>query len=255
MFQRVFAAEFNSASIHYPPGSSHAEAPVLTPGGALLSLVYFAGALLEAHGCGGGTVHARVADPTGAISLQADSRSPDVCTLLCSLAPPCFISVVGRPVLAGTGQSARCILRVLDARVVDRYVRDAWVLRTAEDTLERIARLEESLRSGGGDPVARAVADAYGRDPERLRSLLGAVRGALLKVERPRPAGAPSASPEEIVLSIMREHGGKTGISLEEIARRAAALGLSARDVAAAVETLCREDECYQPSKGVFKLL
>lgn len=255
MFQRVFAAEFNIASVYYHRGEGHADPPVLTPGGALLSLVYCAGALLETQGCGGGTVHARMADPTGAISLQADPRSEDACSLLCSLTPPCFVSVVGRPFLAGTGQSTRCILRVIDARVVDRYVRDAWVLRTAEDTLGRLARLEETFRSGCGDSVARAVADVYGTDLARLRVLLCAVREALRKVERPRPAETPSASPGEIVLSIMREHGGKTGISLEEIAKRAAPFGLSRRDVVAAIETLCREDECYQPSKGIFKIL
>jgi len=154
MFQRVFAAELNAAAVQFP-GKGLAEPAVLTPGGAVLSLVFCSGALLECHGCGNQTVHARMADPTGAFFLQADSHSADARTILCSLETPCFVTVIGKPFLAGAGRSARCIIKVLDVRAVDRYTRDVWVLRTAEITLDRFAMVEEALRSGKDDPLAR----------------------------------------------------------------------------------------------------
>jgi len=100
MFQRVFAAEFNAAAVQFP-GKDLAEPAVLTPGGAVLSLVFCSGALLECLGCGNETVHARMADPTGAFSLQADPHSADARTTLCSLETPCFVTVIGKPFLAG----------------------------------------------------------------------------------------------------------------------------------------------------------
>mgnify|MGYP001118789837 FL=1 len=53
----------------------------------------------------------------------------------------------------------------------------------------------------------------------------------------------------------MKEHGGKTGIPLDEIVKRAAGRGLTPQDVQAAVEALCRDDECYQPTRGTFRIL
>jgi len=254
MFQRVFAAELNAAAVQFP-GKGLAEPAVLTPGGAVLSLVFCSGALLECHGCGNQTVHARMADPTGAFFLQADSHSADARTILCSLETPCFVTVIGKPFLAGAGRSARCIIKVLDVRAVDRYTRDVWVLRTAETTLDRFAMVEEALRSGKDDPLARALVTTYGLDPARLRSLAGVAREAVAGVQTPSPPAQSEVDPASIVLAIMKEHGGKTGIPLDEIVKRAAGRGLTPQDVQAAVEALCRDDECYQPTRGTFRIL
>jgi len=254
MFQRVFAAEFNMASVPYP-GEGLVEPAVLTPGGAVLSVVFCSGALLERKGCGGETVHARMADPTGAFSLQADPLAGDVRTILSSLEIPCFVTVIGKPYLARGGRPAACILKVLDIRAVDRYARDIWVLRTAESTMGRLTEIEEKLRSGTDTPLIRALALSYGPDLSRLSSLARMVQEAVTSIQPPVPPERTGVDPASLVLAIMREHGGKTGISLEEIIRKAANSGLSHQDVVAAVEALCRDDECYQPSRGIFKLL
>lgn len=254
MFQRVFAAEFNAATVQFSR-EGMAEPAVLTPGGALLTLVFASGALLERQGCESETVRARLADPTGAFSLQADPQSPDARATLCSLETPCFATAVGKPFLAGTGRSARCILRVLDIRAADRYTRDTWVLRTAEATLDRLEKIEAALRSRSEDPLVKALVTSYGLNPTRLCSLAGTVRDAVQGVQPLNPPVKPELSPESVVLAIMREHGGKEGITLEEIVRRAAKHGLTRQDVSSAVEILCREDECYQPSRGTFKIL
>lgn len=254
MFQRVFAAEFNAATVQFSR-EGMVEPAVLTPGGALLTLVFVSGALLERQGCGNETVRARMADPTGAFSLQADPQSPDARATLCSLETPCFATVVGKPFLAGTGRPAPCILRVLDIRAADRYTRDTWVLRTAEATLDRLERIGAAFRSGSENPLVRALVTSYSLNPARLCSLAGTVRDAVQSVQSQSPPAKSELSPESVVLAIMKEHGGKEGITLEEIVRRAANHGLTHQDVLSAVEVLCREDECYQPSRGTFKLL
>jgi hypothetical protein len=254
MFQRVFAAEFNAATVQFTR-KGMTEPAVLTPGGALLTLVFCSGAIIERRGCGGETVHARMADPTGAFSLQADPYSTDARTTLCSLETPCFATVVGKPILAGTGQSARCILKVLDIRPADRYTRDTWVLRTAEATLDRLERINAMLRSGSEDPLARALVTSYSVDTPRICSLAEIARNAVQGVQTLNPPEQSKISPESVVLAIMREHGGKEGITLEEIVRRASNHGLVRQDVTDALEALCRADECYQPNRGTFKLL
>ncbi|MDH7510353.1 MAG: hypothetical protein QHH04_04850 [Methanolinea sp.] len=254
MFQRVFAAELNAATVQFSR-EGMAEPAVLTPGGALLTLVFCSGALLECEGCESETVHARMADPTGAFSLQADPQSPDARATLCSLDTPCFATVVGKPFLAGTGRSARCILKVLDIRAADRFTRDTWVLRTAEATLDRLERINAMLRSGSEDPLVRTLVTSYSLGPARLCSLAGIVRDAVQSVQALNPPEKLESSPESVVLAIMKEHGGKEGITLEEIVRRAANHGLTHQDVLNAVEALCRDDECYQPGRGTFKLL
>jgi len=96
---------------------------------------------------------------------------------------------------------------------------------------------------------------SYGLDRERLRSLASIVKEAVSGVQIAGPPEQSQIDPASIVLTIMKEHGGKTGISIDEIIKRAATHGLTPSDVQSAIEALCRDDECYQPSRGIFKLL
>jgi len=115
--------------------------------------------------------------------------------------------------------------------------------------------IEEALRSGKDDPLARALVTSYGLDHERLRSLAGVVKEAVAGVQTLIPPEQSEVDPASIVLAIMKEHVGKTGISIDEIVKRAAGRGLTPQDVQAAVEALCRDDECYQPTRGTFRIL
>ncbi|MCQ8893799.1 MAG: hypothetical protein NQU46_04115 [Methanolinea sp.] len=253
-FQRVFAAELNITKAQLTTGKK-GEKPLLTPGGALLSRVFCAGALIERHGCGDETAYARLADPTGAFSLQADRQSMDGKTILCGLEIPCFVTVTGRPFLIGSGDSSRCIIRIEDIRAVDRYVRDVWVLHTAGLTLKRLAALDTELGTGNGDPRIDALRRCYNLDGALLREIAGRIAEAVRSVQVKQVSVPVQANPASVVLGIIREHGGKAGISLDEITRRAVAHGLSPDEVKSAVEVLCREDECYQPGRGIYKAL
>ena len=54
---------------------------------------------------------------------------------------------------------------------------------------------------------------------------------------------------------IVKRTGGPRGIAIEEVIAQASALGVPKEAVLAGLETLIKEDECYQPQKGFVKAL
>ncbi|MDD1716117.1 MAG: hypothetical protein LUQ01_03870, partial [Methanolinea sp.] len=144
---------------------------------------------------------------------------------------------------------------VQEAREVDRSVRDAWIVRTAGFTCGRIAAMKDALRGGdASDPVRRAIRH-YGIDPARLKDLAEMVLEALKTVETTVSAQAEDRDAAQRILSIVEEFGGKHGISLDDIVKKAARWGLTAAEVRNTVGILLSEDECYQPARGVIKRL
>ncbi|OPX67993.1 MAG: hypothetical protein A4E37_01099 [Methanoregulaceae archaeon PtaB.Bin056] len=254
-FQRVFAREYNESTVTCTESGTQSQTVILTPGGAVCTDLFCAGALLERQGQSGDFMYARLADPTGAFELYIDRSDQFTAEILDSMEIPCFATVIGEARVTGAGPSTKCSIRVRELRMVDRYVRDAWVLRTADLTIRRIERLAAAIREGKGNSLAGAVAGHFRPDPSELRSLALMVREALKGVNAATPAPPGTGDPAAIIREIIRVHGGKTGISIEEVFRQAAKHGLSQNEVKTAVESLLQEDECYQPARGVLKLL
>jgi len=255
-YQCVFAGEFNASDMacgeqrDIPSFSS-----VLTPGGLVCTNLFCAGALIERRGRVGEPMHARLADPTGAFALTVDHTNRVAAAILESMDVPCFATVVGEPVLTGGGREGTCSIRVEEIREVARDVRDAWVLRTADLTLLRIEEMCASLQSGRTDARMEALISHYRLDMPRLRDIALMVKEAIRGTGCVTPANPLEKDPLSLVLAIIREHGGKSGITLEEITKQAARQGVNAREVGNAVEALIRDDECYQPARGVLKIL
>ncbi len=254
-FQRVFAREYNGSTVTCMESASPSQTVVLTPGGAVCTNLFCAGALLERQGRSGDFMHARLADPTAAFELYIDRSDQATAEILDSMEIPCFATVIGEARTTGAGPSTRCSVRVRELRMVDRYVRDAWVLRTADLTIRRIERIATAIRERKGNSLTGTVAGHFRPDPTELRNLALMVREALKGVNVATPASPGTCDPSAIIREIIQEHGGKTGISIEEVARQAAKHGLSQNDVKSAVESLLQDDECYQPARGVLKLL
>jgi hypothetical protein len=248
-YQRVFAREYNDSRV------STDESAVLTPGGALCTQVYLAGALLEVQGARGETMYARLSDPTGAFSLIVSPMRKGAADSLGEMTPPCFATVIGEARLAGSGDRTSCSVAVQEAREVDRSVRDAWVVRTAELTFARLVELKEALGGGdASDPVQRAIRH-YRIDAARVKDLAEMVRDALKNVGATVSGPAEERDAAQRILSIVEEFGGKSGIPMDDIVKKAARWGLTAAEVRETVGILLSEDECYQPARGVIKRL
>lgn len=255
LYQRVFAREYNESTMTSGESGSLVALSVITPSGAVCTNIYCAGAVLERYGSQGEPMHARLADPTGAFELYVDRTNVSAAGILASMDIPCFATVTGEPRAKGSAGPGKCAIRVREIREVDRPVRDAWVLRTADLTLLRIEEIRQVISRERSDERIEALIRHYNLDMKRLRDIAQMVRGAIAGTGGGGQAADAAADPASAVLGIIREHGEKSGITIEEVTRRAARRGMSAAEVAKAVESLLRDDECYQPARGVLKPL
>jgi hypothetical protein len=81
------------------------------------------------------------------------------------------------------------------------------------------------------------------------------VEAALSSVGTPVSSVQSPVDPHELVLAIIREHQGASGISVQDVIEHAALQGVSADTATGVIKDLISQDECYQPQKGVLKLL
>ncbi len=252
--ERVFAREFNASRWVMDDGGDRNGPYVVTPGGAWCRRVFIVGALTERRGRGGDVMHARVADPTGAFAVDIDRQHPDVAATLEYIEPPEFVAVTGGASLSTAGARARASVVPEALNVVDRAIRDIWVLRTAERTLQRIEALQAFLQGSPRGGRIEATIGHYRTTDADLRDLAAMVRAA---VESVRPGGGVGevrpVDGREIVLAVIEEHGGARGIPLDTLVARGVKAGLSAPAAARAVEELLAAGECYTPSTGMIK--
>ena len=254
-YQRIFAREFNAATLKVEDAEGPGGYSLITPGGAICGQLYLSGALLEVGGKPGDVMYARLADPTGAFSLVVPRYETEAADAISGMKPPCFATVVGEARMAGSGDRSVCTVAVGDARGVERRVRDLWVVRTAALTCRRIQAMASALSSGTGPESLLQAIRHYGTGRASLQELARMAQESLKSVDLQITPPAPGPDPVQVVLGIVEEHGGKKGIPVGEIISIAAGSGISAEQARQAVETLLREDECYQPQKGVIRRL
>jgi RPA family protein len=234
---RVFAGEF-ALSEHVPAGPGR-YVRVITPTGATGGHLFICGVLTEVSG----TTHremtmGRVADPSGVFVVQA-VREHDR-SLLAGMEIPSYLSVCGRIRMVGAGTSASATSPMViepDSVVsVNREIRDSWVIMTAALTMDRIrgqTTMNDTIR----------------------RNLINLVNGALRTVRAIPGQNAAGEGNPGIVLSLIRTHGGPRGIAVADLLPLAAREGISEAETLRAVRQLIEEDELYQPSAGMVKVL
>ncbi len=248
--ERVFARDFSAARHTVDSGDGRDGSYVVTPGGAWCRRLFIVGALTERRGSGD-VMQARLADPTGAFLVSADWQSPDAVETLGYIEPPAFVAVTGRATLTGTGERACATVDAEVFNVVNRTVRDLWVLATAGATLDRL----EALRDGGDERAATALR-LYGTADEDVREMAGMVRTALASVRADIAVGeiAPVIG-RDLLLAAIEEGGGARGIGFDDAVAAGVRSGLSAREARTALEELLAAGECYQPASGMIKLI
>ncbi|ELZ97924.1 hypothetical protein [Haloferax sulfurifontis] len=165
---RVFAAEFDDASLSYSE-SDEERAPnyVVTPTGARLNRTFVAGVLTEIEHVNDEVLRGRIADPTGAFVTYAGQYQPEPMAYLDAATPPAFVSLAGkaRTYEPDDADVVYSSVRPESVNTVDADVRDRWIVSAAEATLRRIAVFDEALSMPyRGDDLTRAL-EARGVDP------------------------------------------------------------------------------------------
>lgn len=248
--ERVFAQDFSAARHTADAGDGRNGSYVVTPGAAWCRRLFIVGALTEKRGSGD-VMQARLADPTGAFQVSVDWQSPDAVEILGYIEPPAFVAVTGRAMLTGTGERACATVEAEAIGVVNRTVRDLWVLSAAGATLDRL----EALRDGGDERI-EAARRLYGTTDEDIRGMAAMVRTALATVRPDIAVGeiAPLVA-RDLQLFALEGEGGARGIGFEDAVAAGVRSGLSAREARAALEELLAAGECYQPASGMIKLI
>jgi len=160
---RVFAAEFDDADYSYAE-SDEERAPnyVVTPTGARVNRLFVVGVLTEVEQVSDDVLRARIVDPTGAFVVYAGQYQPDALASLERLDAPAFVAITGkaRTFEPDDADTVYTSVRPESISEVDADTRDRWVVRTAEQTTERVGVLADALgREERGSDLRDALAD------------------------------------------------------------------------------------------------
>jgi len=252
---RLFAGEFSRSTLTVPGEDEKSAAWVVTPSGAFCHQVFLAGALVEVQEQGD-MLTARLADPTGGFDLVCGGNNTVLSESIRKIPLPSFVSVSGRAQLYRKEGKSVLTIRPEQVHIIDRFIRDQWVITTAAATLARLEIMNKALKGTCTDSRALQVCAHYALMQKDLDEMAAQVAGALANVRPPQETGnAVQADPREMIMEYIRTTGGPRGVSVEDILEMAQLKAVSKEAALAAVESLIVEDECYQPQKGFLKPL
>lgn len=251
---RVFAGEYCSSTLSVQDDDPGNPAWVVTCGGAWCRFMFLSGALTEVAERGD-MVYTRIADPTGVFDLVIGGRNTALAETFCKLPVPSFVTVTGRAQMFLKKGVVELSVRPDNVLVVNRLVRDQWVLATAKSTLERLHRMNFALQGRCEDERILAAVRHYSITKTRIRELALMVEGAVQTVHPPGPEAPAQPDIRTLVMEFITAESGPRGIAVEEIINQAALRGVMQETVLAAIESLIIDDECYQPRKGFVKPL
>ena len=251
---RVFAGEYGGSTLSVQDEDSGKPAWVVTPGGAWCRFMFLSGALTEVVEIGD-MVHIRIADPTGVFNLIIGGRNTVLAETLCKIPVPSFVTVTGRAQMYLKNGEVMLSVRPDSIRVVDRLVRDQWVLATAKSTVGRLHDMHLAMQGMCTDERILAAVRHYSMTNPRLQDLALMVENAVQTVRPPECDASVPPDVRTLVMDFMQVESGPRGIAVVDIIQQAAMCGVSQEIVLAAIESLIIDDECYQPQKGFVKLL
>jgi len=251
---RVFAGEYGGSTLTVQDSDSRSPAWIVTPGGAWCRLLFLSGALTEVEEIGD-MMHIRIADPTGGFNLMIGGRNTPLAGTFRKLPVPSFVTVTGRAQMYMKQGEAILSVRPENVLVVDRLVRDQWVLATAKSTMRRFRSMHLAIIGNCADEHFLTAVRHYSLTKNRLRDLALMVESAIKTVNSSENVGSAQPDIRILVTELVQTGSGKLGIAIDDIIEQAAACGISQEAVLSAIESLIIDDECYQPQKGFIKLL
>ena len=252
---RLFAGEFSQSTLTVPGEDEKSAAWVVTPTGASCRQVFLAGALVEVQEQGD-MLSFRVADPTGGFDLVCGGSKTSLAESIRKIPLPSFVTVSGRAQLYRKEGKAVPAIRPDQVQVIDRRVRDQWVITTAHHTLARLDLMHHALQGTCTDSRILQACSHYSLTLKDLGELAALVAGALASVRPSQETeSVVQSDPREMIMEYIRTTSDPRGVAVQEILEMAQLRAISREAVLAAVESLIVEDECYQPQKGFVKPL
>jgi len=288
---RVFAGEYNDATLETNGGGDRAPSYVVTPLGAKVNRIFVVGVITDVENIGTDMQpmwRARVADPTGQFHLYAGQYQPEAAATLSKLKPPVFGAVVGKSrTYTPESGTVYTSIRPETVKEVDAGLRDYWILEACRSLKRRIDAMAEAqgmdpltkealLKLGVKESVADGIVQAvghYGKADlsrytamlaEALRYLLpesteargpeDAAVGPAVAAPAPEKEPAPADAVQETVLGIIvGQDGDGKGAPWDGIVEAAKAAGVSKDALEEAVNGLLDKGLIYEPVLGRMK--
>ena len=251
---RVFAGEFSRADLTVQDGTTAAPPWIVTPGGAWCRLLFLAGALTEFEESTD-TLRCRVADPTGVFDLVMGTKNSSPAKVLAKLPVPSFVTVTGQAFLYRKNGNAVLSIRPEQVQLVDRAVRDQYVLMTAHATLRRLEQMHLALKGVCSDEQYLTAARHYAVTSSLLRDLATMTESAIQSIRSEDAPVTGIVDVRVLIMELISAPSGHHGIAVAEVIETAGIHGIPQEEVLAAIESLIVDDECYQPQKGFVKPL
>ena len=252
---RVFAAEYNASKFTRENRMNKGIRYIITPGGAWCNRMFIVGALTDMQRPDSSVIEAYVGDPTGSFTLLATQSRSEIIATLEMIEPPAFVAVSGMAHMYLKGNKMVPVIRPDMLNIVEREIRDTWVIRTAELSLERLEILDNAIDNGATDERNAAVMEFYGANRDRIKNLARNIRIAVETVKTDNAEEDVSAIiSREVILRIIQAHGNE-GISRSNIIKLGILKGLTAVDAETAIDDLADKGECYSPKGGLIKPL
>lgn len=286
---RLFASEYNDATLEAEGGGERPPSYIVTPLGARVNRVFVVGVITDVENVGtdGQPMwRARVSDPSGTFHVYAGQYQPEAAAALSKLKPPVFGAIVGKSrIYSPQPGTTYTSIRPEIVKAVDESIRDFWILEACRSLRKRLDAMAEAQKM---DPLTKeglakigvktAIADGivqavnhYGKvDLSRYIAMLAEGLRYLLPEYR-EPAGpgetareAPttakderSTEPDETETKVLEviaslDKDGK-GAAWEGILEAATSKGVSKDALEESINALLDKGLIYEPILGRMK--
>ncbi|MCD6571778.1 MAG: hypothetical protein J7K62_00720 [Thermoplasmata archaeon] len=146
---KVFADEFNDATLEIKGSREKEPSYVITPLGAKINRVFIVGVLTDVENISeeGELVRAHISDPTGVFTLYSGRYQPEVTKKLSEIDVPAFVALTGKSRTFEPEKGVMYVsIRPETVSEVDEKTRNIHILETCKHTLERIEAMREALQ-------------------------------------------------------------------------------------------------------------
>jgi len=153
---RLFAGEYNDATLEVEGTGERAPSYVITPLGAKVNRIFVVGVITDIENVGTDMQpmwRARVSDPTGTFHVYAGQYQPEAAAALSKLKPPVFGAIVGKSrVYSPDPGTVYTSIRPEAIKAVDERVRDFWILEACRSLRKRLDAMSEAEKM---DPLTK----------------------------------------------------------------------------------------------------
>lgn len=146
---RMFAAEYNDASMEIKGTGEKTPSYVVTPLGSKVNRLFITGVLTDVENVseGGEFLRAHLSDPTGVFTIYSGQYQQDATNKLLSIEVPAFVAIIGKVRTYEPEEGTMFVsIRPELVREVNAEARDRWIIETCQQTKHRINAMNEAKK-------------------------------------------------------------------------------------------------------------